>query len=110
MSFINDLAFGEKLDELEIEGDLKVGGDILLQGAFPKMDQKIFDLNTTIGYKANQSDVDEMEVTLNTKANQVDVDASLSLGSSLCKCCGEENHIISFFGVTLRSTHGRHRR
>ena len=79
MSFINDLAFSEKLDELEIEGDLKVGGDILLQGAFPKMDQKIFDLNTTIGYKANQSDVDEMEVTLNTKANQVDVDASLSL-------------------------------
>ena len=79
MSFINDLAFGEKLDELEIEGDLKVGGDILLQGAFPKMDQKIFDLNTTIGYKANQSDVDEMEVTLNTKANQADVDASLSL-------------------------------
>ena len=54
MSFINDLAFSEKLDELEIEGDLKVGGDILLQGAFPKMDQKIFDLNTTIGYKANQ--------------------------------------------------------
>jgi len=79
MSFINDLAFGEKLDELEIEGDLKVGGDILLQGAFPKIDQKIFDLNTTIGYKANQSDVDEMEVTLNTKANQEDVDASLSL-------------------------------
>jgi len=79
MSFINDLAFGEKLDELEIEGDLKVGGDIRLQGAFPKMDQKIFDLNTTIGYKANQSDVDEMEVTLNTKANQEDVDASLSL-------------------------------
>ena len=55
MSFINDLAFSEKLDELEIEGDLKVGGDLLLQGAFPKMDQKIFDLNTTIGYKANQS-------------------------------------------------------
>ena len=79
MSFINDLAFGEKLDELEIEGDLKVGGDILLQGAFPKMDQKIFDLNTTIGYKANQSDVDEIEVTLNTKANQEDVDASLNL-------------------------------
>ena len=79
MSFINDLAFGEKLDELEIEGDLKVGGDIRLQGAFPKIDQKIFDLNTTIGYKANQSDVDEMEVTLNTKANQEDVDASLSL-------------------------------
>ena len=79
MSFINDLAFGEKLDELEIEGDLKVGGDIRLQGAFPKMDQKIFDLNTTIGYKANQSDVDEIEVTLNTKANQEDVVASLSL-------------------------------
>ena len=79
MSFINDLAFGEKLDELEIEGDLKVGGDIRLQGAFPKMDQKIFDLNTTIGYKANRSDVDEIEVTLNTKANQEDVDASLSL-------------------------------
>jgi len=53
MSFINDLAFGEKSDELEIEGDLKLGGDILLQGAFPKMDQKIFDLNTTIGYKAH---------------------------------------------------------
>ena len=79
MSFINDLAFSEKLDELEIEGDLKVGGDILLQGAFPKMEQKLAALNTTIGYKANQSDVDEMEVTLNTKANQVDVDASLSL-------------------------------
>jgi len=79
MSFINDLAFGEKLDELEIEGDLNVGGDILLHGAFPKMDQKIFDLNTTIGYKANQSDVDEIEVTLNTKANQEDVDASLRL-------------------------------
>ena len=45
MSFINDLAFGEKLDEFEIEGDLKVGGDILLQGAFPNMDQMIFDLN-----------------------------------------------------------------
>jgi len=62
-----------------IDAALRGGGDILLQGAFPKMDQMIFDLNTTIGYKANQSDVDEMEVTLNTKANQEDVDVSLSL-------------------------------
>ena len=30
-----------------------------MQGAFPKMDQKIATLNTTIGYKANQSVVDE---------------------------------------------------
>ena len=50
-----------------------------MQGAFPKMDQKIATLNTTIGYKANQSVVDEMEVTLNTKAYREDVDACLSL-------------------------------
>ena len=41
MSFINDVAFDEKLAVLEIEGTLTVGGDILLQGAFPKMDQKL---------------------------------------------------------------------
>lgn len=79
MSFINDLAFGEKLDELEIEGDLKVGGDILLQGEFPKMDQKLAALNSSIALKANQSDMDELEVTLNTKANRSDLDIALSL-------------------------------
>ena len=79
MSFINDLAFGEKLDELEIEGDLKVGGDILLQGEFPKMDQKLAALNSSIALKANQSDMDELEVTLNTKANRSDLDVALSL-------------------------------
>ena len=41
MSFINDIAFDERLAVLEIEGTLTVGGDILLQGEFPKMDQKI---------------------------------------------------------------------
>ena len=79
MSFINDLAFGEKLDELEIEGTLTVGGDILLQGEFPKMDQKLAALNSSIALKANQSDMDELEVTLNTKANRSDLDIALSL-------------------------------
>ena len=41
MSFINDIAFVERVDELEVEGNLTVGGDILLQGEFPKIDQKI---------------------------------------------------------------------
>ena len=36
MSFINDIAFVERVDELEVEGNLTVGGDILLQGEFPK--------------------------------------------------------------------------
>ena len=41
MYFINDIAFDERLAVLEIEGTLTVGGDILLQGEFPKMDQKL---------------------------------------------------------------------
>ena len=64
---------------LEIEGTLTVGGDILLQGEFPKMDQKLATLNSSIALKANQSDMDEMEVTLNTKANRSDLDIALSL-------------------------------
>ena len=83
MSFINDLAFGEKLDELEIEGDLKVGGDILLQDAFPKMDQKLAAatsaLDAAISVKANQTKMDEIEGALNTKADHEEVSASLSL-------------------------------
>ena len=39
MSFINDIAFHERVDELEVEGHLRVGGDILLLGEFSKMDQ-----------------------------------------------------------------------
>ena len=58
MSFINDIAFDERVDELEVEGDLRVGGDILLHGEFPKMDQKIASLNSSISLKANQSDLD----------------------------------------------------
>jgi len=64
---------------LEIEGTLTVGGDILLQGEFPKMDQKLAALNSSIALKANQSDMDELEVTLNTKANRSDLDVALSL-------------------------------
>jgi len=79
MSSINDIAFVERVDELEGEGNLTVGGNILLHGKFPKLDQKIVDLNTTIGYKANQSDMDEMEITLKTKANQADIDKAFSL-------------------------------
>jgi hypothetical protein len=79
MSFINDIAFDERLDVLEIEGTLTVGGDILLQGEFPKMDQKLAALNSSIALKANQSDMDELEVTLNTKANRSDLDIALSL-------------------------------
>jgi len=79
MSFINNIAFDERLAVLEIEGTLTVGGDILLQGEFPKIDQKLATLNSSIALKANQSDMDEMEVTLNTKANQEDIDACLSL-------------------------------
>ena len=48
MSFINDIAFDERVDELEVEGDLRVGGDILLDGEFPKMDQKIAALDSSI--------------------------------------------------------------
>ena len=58
MSFINDIAFDERVDELEVEGDLRVGGDILLRGEFPKMDQQIATLNSSISLKANQSDLD----------------------------------------------------
>ena len=79
MSFINDIAFDERLAVLEIEGTLTVGGDILLQGEFPKMDQKLAALNSSIALKANQSDMDELEVTLNTKANRSDLDFALSL-------------------------------
>ena len=79
MSFINDIAFDERLGVLEIEGTLTVGGDILLQGEFPKMDQKLAALNSSIALKANQSDMDELEVTLNTKANRSDLDVALSL-------------------------------
>ncbi len=79
MSFINDIAFDERLGVLEIEGTLTVGGDILLQGEFPKMDQKLTALNSSIALKANQSDMDELEVTLNTKANRSDLDVALSL-------------------------------
>lgn len=79
MSFINDIAFDERLAVLEIEGTLTVGGDILLQGEFPKMDQKLAALNSSIALKANQSDMDELEVTLNTKANRSDLDIALSL-------------------------------
>jgi len=79
MSFINDIAFDERLAVLEIEGTLPVGGDILLQGEFPKMDQKLAALNSSIALKANQSDMDELEVTLNTKANRSDLDVALSL-------------------------------
>ena len=79
MSFINDIAFDERLAVLEIEGTLTVGGDILLQGEFPKMDQKLAALNSSIALKANQSDMDELEVTLNTKANRSDLDVALSL-------------------------------
>jgi hypothetical protein len=39
MSFINDIAFVERVDESEVEGNLTMGGDILLQGEFLKMDQ-----------------------------------------------------------------------
>ncbi len=79
MSFINDIAFDERLAVLEIEGTLTVGGDILLQGEFPKMDQKLAALNSSIALKANQSDMDELGVTLNTKANRSDLDIALSL-------------------------------
>ena len=79
MSFINDIAFDERLALLEIEGTLTVGGDILLQGEFPKIDQKLAALNSSIALKANQSDMDELEVTLNTKANRSDLDVALSL-------------------------------
>ena len=79
MSFINDIAFDERLAVLEIGGTLTVGGDILLQGEFPKMDQKLVALNSSIALKANQSDMDELEVTLNTKANRSDLDVALSL-------------------------------
>ena len=69
MSFINDIAFVERVDELEVEGNLTVGGDILLQGEFPKIDQKIVtatnSLNSSISLEANQSDLDLVVVTLN---------------------------------------------
>ena len=83
MSFINDIAFDERVDELEVEGDLRVGGDILLHGEFPKMDQQIAiatnSLNSSISLKANQSDLDVVVVTLNMKADHEEVVASLSL-------------------------------
>lgn len=79
MSFINDIAFDERVDELEVEGHLRVGGDILLHGEFPKMDQQIAALNSSISLKANQSDLDVVVVTLNMKADHEEVVASLSL-------------------------------
>ena len=73
MSFINDIAFDERVDELEVEGDLRVGGDILLHGEFPKMDQQIAALNSSISLKANQSDLDVVVVTLTMKADHEEV-------------------------------------
>ena len=79
MSFINDIAFDERVDELEVEGHLRVGGDILLHGEFPKMDQQIAAPDSSISLKANQSDLDVAVVTLNMKADHEEVVASLSL-------------------------------
>jgi hypothetical protein len=54
---------------LEVEGNLTVGGDILLQGEFLEMDQNIatatHSLNSSISLKTNQSDLDVVIVTLN---------------------------------------------
>ena len=36
MSFVNELAFKEKLGELDIDGDIQIGGNIYLDGEFPK--------------------------------------------------------------------------
>ena len=97
MSFINDIAFDERLAVLEIEGTLTVGGDILLQGEFPKMDQKLATLNSSSALKANQSDMDELEVTLNTKANRSDLDVALSL-------TGEQTGSVSTILATKANT------
>ena len=61
----------ENLRELG-ENCVSVGGDILLQGEFSKMDQRLAILNSSIALKANQSDMNELEATLNTKANRSD--------------------------------------
>ena len=53
MSFINDIAFDERVDELEVEGHLRVGGDILLHGEFSsKMDQQIATARARTGVRA----------------------------------------------------------
>ena len=83
MSFINDIAFDERVDELEVEGDLRVGGDMLLHGEFPKLDQKIASLNSSISLKAKQSDLDVVVVTLNMKADHEEVAASKFMRSRL---------------------------
>ena len=81
MSFINDIAFDDRVDELKVEGHLRVGGDILLHGEFPKMDQQIAtatnSFHSSISLKANQSDLDVV-VILNMKADHEEVVASLS--------------------------------
>jgi len=88
MSFVNEIAFKEKLNTLQIDGNLEVGGDIDLKGDFPLMESKLqtktdvtatntlnANLSSAIGLKANQTAVDTLETTLETKASKQDVDA-----------------------------------
>ena len=92
MSFVNELAFKEKLGELDIDGDIQIGGNIYLDGEFPKVNQLMSlktdvattnSLTSVVNSKANQSELEEMETainaTLDTKANQTAVDTSLAL-------------------------------
>ena len=78
MSFVNELAFKEKVGDFEIIGNLEVGGNILLDGEFPKVNQMMSlktDVATTnsltsdVNLKANQSEMDAMETTINTTLN-----------------------------------------
>ena len=96
MSFVNDIASNEKVDTLEISGDITVGGDIHMIGVFPKIEQKLTlktdvltttalntNLSSAINLKANQADMEQIETdintTLDTKANQTGVDTAMAL-------------------------------
>jgi len=74
MSFVNDIASNEKVDTLEISGDITVGGDIHMIGEFPKIEQKLTlktyvltttalntNLSSAINLKANQADMEQIE-------------------------------------------------
>ena len=92
MSFVNELAFKEKVGDFEIIGNLEVGGNILLDGEIPKVNQMMAlktdvattnSLTSVVNLKVNQSEMDAMETainaTLDTKATQTAVDTSLAL-------------------------------
>jgi len=94
MSFVNEIAFKERVNELDIDGEIEIGGNIYLKGEFPKMNAMMelktdktttSALTTEVGLKANRAEVDS---ALDLKANKSYVDVALAF-------TGEQNATIT---------------